>query len=91
MADRELSVLSMLFTDPEHQGRGAAGLLLQKFIEEARQKGVPAYLDSSERAHALYLKHGFLDLEEVVTDLSPWGLLEPHRVWAMIREPGVGS
>lgn len=90
-ADRKLEVLAMLHTDPKHQGRGAGSLLLQKFVEEARQKGLPAYLDSSERAHELYLKHGFQDLEEVVTDFSPWGMTEPHRVWAMIREPDVGS
>lgn len=80
-------VLANLYTDPKHQGRGAAGVLIQRFIEDAKAKGLPAYLDSSEGAHKLYLKYEFRDVEELLTDLSKWGLEEPHRVWAMVREP----
>lgn len=77
----------MLYTDPKHQGRGAGTLLLKKLIEESVQIRLPAYLDASESGHALYLRHGFQDLEELVTDFSPWGMTKPHRVWTMVREP----
>lgn len=61
-------------------------MLLQKFIEETSHLGIPAYIDSSEAGHGLYLKYGFRDLEEMLTDFGKWGKKEPHRVWAMIKE-----
>lgn len=76
----------MLYTDPKHQGRGAGTLLLKKLIEESEQRGLPAYLDASEAGHTLYIKQGFRDLEELVTDFSPWGMTKPHRVWTRVRE-----
>lgn len=78
--------MHLLHTDPKHQGRGAGGMLTSRAIEEAARRGLPAYLESSEAAHQLYLKHGFKDLEELVTDFSSWGPKTPHRVWAMIHD-----
>lgn len=78
--------MHLLHTDPKYQGRGAGGMLTSLAIEEAARRGLPAYLESSEAAHHLYLKHGFKDLEELVTDFNSWGLKTPHRVWAMIHD-----
>lgn len=78
--------MHLLHTDPNYQGRGAGGILTSQAIEEAAKRGLPAYLESSEAAHQLYLKHGFKDLEELVTDFGKWGLKSPHRVWAMIHD-----
>jgi GNAT superfamily N-acetyltransferase len=80
--------MHLLHTDPHYQGRGAGGMLVSQAIEEAARRGLPAYLESSEAAHQLYLKHGFRDLEELTTDFSTWGLKTPHRVWAMIHDNG---
>lgn len=80
--------MHLLHTDPNYQGRGAGGILTSRAIEEAARRGLPAYLESSEAAHQLYLKHGFKDLEELTTDFSKWGLETPHRVWAMICDHG---
>lgn len=80
--------MHLLHTDPKYQGRGAGGILTSRAIEEAAKRGLPAYLESSEAAHRLYLKHGFKDLEELATDFSKWGLDTPHRVWAMIYDRG---
>lgn len=66
-------------------------MLLQKAIDTARTMNLPVYLESSEPAHKLYLKYGFQDLEELLTDLSSWGLTQPHRAWAMIKEPDMGT
>lgn len=80
--------MHLLHTDPKYQGRGAGRILTSRAIEEAAHRGLPAYLESSEAAHQLYLKHGFKDLEELVTDFSKWGLETPHKVWAMIHDHG---
>ena len=81
--------MHLLHTDPKYQGRGAGGILTSRAIEEAAKRGLPAYLESSEAAHQLYLKHGFKDLEELVTDFGTWGVKTPHRAWAMIHDRGV--
>lgn len=77
---------STLFADPQHQGRGAATLLLRRSIEHAAETGLAVYLDASAAAHGLYLKHRFRDVEVMETDFSKWGLAEPVRTWAMIKE-----
>ena len=60
-------------------------MLISWGVDEAARRGLPAYLESSESGHNLYLKHQFRDVEELVTDFSKWGLEKPHRAWAMIR------
>lgn len=91
IGSRDHVYLAKLQTLPKHQGRGAASMMLQVLIGTARVMNLPVYLESSEPAHGLYLKYGFQDLEELLTDLSPWGLTQPHRAWAMIKEPDVGT
>lgn len=63
-------------------------MLISWGIEEAARRGLPAYLESSEAAHNLYLKHQFRDMEELVLDFSKWGAEKPHRTWAMIKVHG---
>ena len=82
--------LKLLHTDPKHQGRGAGGMLVRWGVEEARRRGVPAYLESSEAGHSLYRKYGFRDLELQSLDFSRWGATQKHNTWAMIYEPSSG-
>ncbi|KAK2597849.1 hypothetical protein N8I77_012608 [Diaporthe amygdali] len=86
MGDRKHLYLHLLHTDPMHQGRGAGAMLTSRGVEEAARRGLPAYLESSEAAHQLYLSNGFQDLEELATDFSKWGLETPHKAWAMIHD-----
>lgn len=87
MTTAQLIALATLNTDPKHNRRGAGTLLLLWGFEEAKRRGLPIYLHSTLQGHDLYLKHGFRDLEELVTDFSRWGLEERNYNWAMIREP----
>lgn len=48
---------------------------------------IPAYLESSESGHSVYLKCGFRDLELQSLDFSKWGATGKHNTWAMIYEP----
>ncbi|PSS03387.1 hypothetical protein BD289DRAFT_421098 [Coniella lustricola] len=87
MGDKPHIFLRSLRTDPQHQGRGAGKMLVKKCIEESERRNLPIYLDSSMPGHKLYLKQGFRDVGECLTDFSKWGMTEKHWNWAMIRDP----
>lgn len=61
-------------------------MLVSWGVEEAARRGLPAYLESSEAGHKLYLRHQFRDMEEIATNLGKWGLEKPLRSWAMIND-----
>ncbi|KAF2020149.1 acyl-CoA N-acyltransferase [Aaosphaeria arxii CBS 175.79] len=65
--------LHMLHTDPEYQGRGAGSVLMEQIKQSSYELGLPIYLETSTKAHRLYLKHGFKDLEVVEIDFRPLG------------------
>jgi GNAT superfamily N-acetyltransferase len=46
-------------TDPLHQKRGAATMLVQWGIERCKREGFLAYLESTMEAVSLYMKNGF--------------------------------
>lgn len=79
--------LKLLHTDPKHQRRGAASLLLQSMVDEADKLGLPVLLESSEEGHKLYQKYGFKDVEVLEIDMSKWRHGIAHLSWAMVREP----
>ncbi|KAK5103112.1 hypothetical protein LTS08_003915 [Lithohypha guttulata] len=85
--DATLRHLAILATDPDHQRRGAAGLLVKWGVEEAKRYNLPLYVESSEAGHELYKKYGFKDLELHEIDMSRWGIAQPHRSWGMMIEP----
>lgn len=62
-------------------------MLVKWGIDEAKRLGIPAYLESSESGHSVYLKCGFRDLELQSLDFSKWGATGKHNTWAMIYEP----
>lgn len=61
-------------------------MLIQWGIDEARKHSLPCYVESSRKAHELYKRYGFKDLELQSIDLSKFGASEAHETWAMIRE-----
>ncbi|KAI1660208.1 acyl-CoA N-acyltransferase [Daldinia decipiens] len=90
--DKRCVYLSLLHTDPKHQGRGAGSTLTKWGIEEAKRLGLVVYLESSSAAHSLYEKHGFRDIEVLTADLSKWGATEEHKTWSMKYDPsGIAS
>ncbi|KAH7035222.1 acetyltransferase [Microdochium trichocladiopsis] len=86
MAGKPCVYLHLLQTDPKHERRGAGGMLIQDMLKSARELGLPVFLESSAVAHALYLKHGFEDIEKQSLDFAPWGLDQTHETWAMVCE-----
>jgi len=72
--------LSILGVDPDHQGKGLGGALLQPALAKADQEGLPCYLETLEEKNlAFYGRHGF---EVLVDDREPHSGL---KFWTMIR------
>ncbi|KAJ8105806.1 hypothetical protein OPT61_g9958 [Boeremia exigua] len=85
MGTRPYLYLHMLHTDPEYQGRGAGGALLEWGKDKADELGLPIYLESSTKGHKFYRKHGFKDIEVLEIDFTPYGG-SVHRQPLMMRE-----
>ena len=64
MGHRERYVyISLLVIDPDAQGTGVGGKLLQMALDDALKRGIPTFLESSVRGHQFYLKRGFKDMQ----------------------------
>jgi GNAT superfamily N-acetyltransferase len=74
--------LAVLGVEPEAQGRGFGGALMQPVLTRCDRERIPAYLESSKRRNVvLYERHGFRVVEELKLpkDGPP--------IWRMWREP----
>jgi ribosomal protein S18 acetylase RimI-like enzyme len=58
--------LAVLGVEPEFQGRGFGGALMQPVLSRCDRERIPAYLESSKRRNVvLYERHGFKVVEEL--------------------------
>jgi GNAT superfamily N-acetyltransferase len=74
--------LSVLGVEPEVQGRGIGGILLQPILERCDSAGLPSYLETQKQRNVpFYERHGFRVVVEVDEPTS--GI----RFWTMLREP----
>ncbi|KAK7414596.1 hypothetical protein QQX98_006533 [Neonectria punicea] len=87
MSGKPYVYLKLLHTEPKHQKRGAASLLLEWGLGEADRLGFPAFLESSEQARPLYEKWGFNEVDRLTVDFSPWGGPSKIEVPLMLRLP----
>lgn len=75
--------LWVLGVEPENHGRGTGGRLLQTVIQQAREQGMPCYLETENpRNVPFYQKHGFRLVREVAIPKS-----DVH-IYALLWEPG---
>ena len=65
--------LTYIGTDPLHERRGAASLLLQWGIQHCIHDHIPAYLESTVDAGPLYERHGFTSAEKISMVLTGTG------------------
>lgn len=73
--------LSILGTDPAHQGHGVGSALIRAVTDRCDAEGLPAYLESSKEANVpFYARHGFQVTEELTIDDGP-------TMWLMWRDP----
>jgi len=74
--------LVFMGVDPDRQGEGIGSGLLRSTLAPLDLAGIPAYLEASTlRNRALYLRHGFANLEQI--QLPGGG----PPMWRMWREP----
>ena len=85
MADVVRPDLKLLHTNPEHQRRGAASMLLKWGADEADRLGLESYLEASPDGKFLYEKRGFRELETIKMDFSKWGGPKDHPTTLMLR------
>ena len=84
--------LHLLHTDPKHQRRGAASLLMKSGFRRADELNLPIYLESSPMAHAFYQKQGLKDIEQFSLGLSQFGGGDEfHVAPIMMRQPSKES
>ncbi|KAF2137922.1 uncharacterized protein K452DRAFT_257132, partial [Aplosporella prunicola CBS 121167] len=79
--------LSLLITDPNHQGRGAGGMLLRWGLERADKAGLITYLEATEAGRPVYKRFGFEDIKTTEFDLSRWGGQGIELNTTMVRQP----
>ncbi|KAF5024092.1 hypothetical protein F66182_3836 [Fusarium sp. NRRL 66182] len=88
MNGKPYAYLKLLHTDPKHQRRGAASLLLEWGLKEADRHGIPACLESSVEGRKLYEKFGFEEVERHIVDFSRWNGPSETIVPLMVRPVG---
>ncbi|MCJ1377857.1 hypothetical protein MMC17_000953 [Xylographa soralifera] len=62
MAGEPHCLLGLLDTHPDHQRRGAGGMLVQWGTDIADEAGLPCYLEATSAGHHLYDRKGFKDV-----------------------------
>ena len=76
--------LAAIGVEPEHQGQGIGGALMQPILARADAQGLPCYLETHREANVrLYERHGF----KVTSMCDVPG--HPIPVWAMLRDAKV--
>jgi len=66
-------MLNQLATHPEHQGRGAAKMMLDWGMQKADEEGLVTYLDSTTTGRPVYERRGFALAKAFEWDRVPWG------------------
>jgi GNAT superfamily N-acetyltransferase len=73
--------LTVIGTDPQHQGKGIGAALLRTILAKCETEGLPAYLEASRPENVpYYLRQGFSVVGEVQLPKGP-------KVWRMLYQP----
>lgn len=85
--------LSFIGTDPQHERRGAASMLIQWGLERSNRDNIPIALESTLVAWPLYQKLGFQDeknISMVLEGLGEDGKSITYEEKSLIYRPSVG-
>jgi GNAT superfamily N-acetyltransferase len=85
--ESQFFMLDSLITHPEHQGRGAARLMLDWGIKKADAEGLVLYLVSSTGGRPVYEKRDFKLVRDIEWDRAAWGGEGIHWNGCMVRQP----
>lgn len=81
------SVLDLLATLPEYQGRGFGSAILKWGTNKADASQSRIFLEGTPEGVPVYLKHGWKILEEVVMDYTLFGSVGQESFFLMMRDP----
>lgn len=84
---RRFFMLHQLATHPDHQGRGAAKMMLDWGLGKADEEELVLYLDASEAGRAVYEKRGFRLVRALEWNREPWGGVGKDWHGCMVRQP----
>lgn len=80
-APSRYGLFQFLGIDPEHQGKGYAGILVKAILSRIDEEHLPCYLDTEEEENVPhYQRYGFQVVEELIIPGTN------IRVWVMLRE-----
>lgn len=82
--------MSLLAVRPAYQRKGLGSMLLFPVLELADKENAKAFVQASTQGLGLYLRHGWVEVDEIVLDFSPYGGVNEAKTALMIREPGSG-
>lgn len=85
IADHVPQVLDYLTVHPNHRRKGVASALIKKGLEQADAVGMKVWVISTATALPLYEKLGFELLRKVETDVTRFGISEPHHKTFLMR------
>lgn len=80
-------MLNSLATHPDHQGRGAAKVMLDWGVGKADSEGLVLYLDATATGRAVYEKRGFRLVRVLEWDREQWGGEGKDWHACMVRQP----
>ena len=84
--DKSEKVLCALGTLPEYQGKGCASLLLESNLKDVDAQGARVFLEATPQGRPLYEKLGWESIDEMVFDLSRYGVNNVQTVTCMVRK-----
>lgn len=85
------AVVHILAVHPTYHRRGLGTMLLRPGLEDADKAGAQTYIEASPSGLPLYLRHGWVQVDELVIDMKPHGGEGVERNPCLMREPGAGS
>ncbi len=79
--------MSILAVRPQYQRQGIGSMLLVPVLERADQEHAETFIQASAQGIGLYLRHGWVEVDEIVLDFSPYGGPKQAKTSLLIREP----
>ena len=84
--------MSILAVRPEYQRKGLGSMLLAPVLGLADKENAKTFIQASAEGIGLYLKFGWVKVDEIVLDFSPYGGEKEVKTALLIRESrGEGS
>lgn len=79
--------MSILAVRLKYQRKGLGSMLLRPVLEQADKENAKAFVQGSVEGVGLYLKHGWMEVDEILMDYSPYGGARDVKTALLVREP----